>query len=137
MSARIPAFPEASTDFIKELLQAFKSRSKAIKHAVKEWKIEMSADDDGERLDLDFVDYQDLQVRLTAWQDGVLWFRACKSASRKLGGWEFSFAFHLCVNRQSVPLIVRAFERSRHLTNRKAAMECWKDFDPRTDYTVG
>ena len=137
MSVRVPLFPEASSGFIQKLLQAFKSRSKAIKHAVVGWTISLNLDDGAERLDQDFVNSQGHIIRLTAWQDGVMWFRTCKSGPRKLGGWEFSFAFHLFVDDQPVPNIVKAFERSYHLSDETASMEFWGEFAPKIDNTIG
>ncbi|MGD1924585.1 MAG: hypothetical protein ACFB03_10395 [Paracoccaceae bacterium] len=57
--------------------------------------IDLSEDDTQERVDFDFGTHQRSQIRLTAWGDGQLWFRACRGNSKNVGGWEFNFAFHL------------------------------------------
>lgn len=137
MGARVPKLPDASSHFIRELLRAFKSRSKSIKYAFSNSQIGLMQDDSDERVDLDFQDHHNHQVRLTAWQDGTMWFRSCKSRSRKMEGWKFIFAFHLTVGDQPTWKVVEAFERSMRQNGREAAMEPWREFDPKIDQTVG
>ena len=137
MSARVPTFPEAKSGFVQELLLAFKSRSKSIKHAFSDWRITLALDEGEERVDLDFVDRHWRQIRLTAWQSGDMWFRSCKARPKRLAGWEFIFAFHLVENDQPASKVVETFERSRHQDDRGAIMAFWKDFDPKIDQEIG
>lgn len=137
MGARVPEFPNASSHFIQELLQAYKLRSKPIKHTFREWKIGLTQDDGEERVDLDFRNHHGHLVRLTAWQAGTMWFRSCKAQLQKSGGWEFIFAFHLNVGSKPASKVVEAFERSRRHDDREAAMEIWREFDPKIDQTFG
>jgi hypothetical protein len=55
------------------------------------FEVNLSVDKGYERLDLDFVQFPRDQVRLSIWEDGVIWFRACRGSKK---GWIYCHSFY-------------------------------------------
>lgn len=86
-------------------------------------------------MDVDVETYLHSQVRLAIWDDGRMWFRACRANPSKTGGWEFNFAFHLHAT-ETPREIVDAFEKSYNLSNQAEAKRTWAAFKPEDDPSI-
>lgn len=131
MSARVPSFPDVVSERLVDLVGAFRDRSKAIKHRVSRWEIAGSHDSHFERIDFDFL-YLDTQVRVSAWEDGSIWFRACEGGKHS---WKFNYAFDAQMKDAPAPLLVEAFEESLiYIAHKSKVMSLWEEFDPTEDH---
>ena len=54
-------------------------------------QVGLSFDKGHERLDFDLVLFSRDQVRLSVWDDGVIWFRACRGSKN---GWVYCHSFY-------------------------------------------
>lgn len=114
-----PQGPRVPSPFVAELLAAFLRRRKAIKYRLKSFepRLEVEAGDDGEELQLLHVEARtgggpESQISLKVWEDGELWFQACRPGPRRQGGWAFLESFHGSVGELRGPGVVKLFEES-------------------------
>jgi hypothetical protein len=63
-----------------------------------------------ERLNIDYRN--GIQLRLSVWEDGQIWFRACIPRRGRDGGWAFLHHFHGVVNGVPGEEITQLFEES-------------------------
>ncbi len=66
-------------------------------------RVDLSSDKGHERLDFDFSLFPCDQVRLTVWDDGVIWFRACRGSKK---GWIYCHSFY-AARRTEDPMDLR------------------------------
>jgi len=77
-----------------------------------------------------------MQVRLSIWPDGAMWFIACHPAKR---GWAFMLAFHGQLPGPSVPQLIDWFESSlSHAFNvdTELLLSTWAPVQPVVDRTA-
>lgn len=97
---------------------------------------------DGERLNFDFRTFDEIQIRLSFWGDGLMWFRACQAKKpRGKSGWAFVFAFHGTWMRIEPAEVVRLFKASSvHLgpaeDKERALLDLWAPVEPKIDEEV-
>ncbi len=108
--AKVPSAPHILSIELREVVEGFRSRSKALKHRLQSWKYSSEVDE-AERLNVDFTDYRQNHYRLVFWVDGVLWFRVCRMNPGKKG-WMFSYSFYGRWEDSLLPKIVEAFEQT-------------------------
>lgn len=122
MSAKIPNFPVPVSQFIGEIVGAFRKRSKAIKHKVSDWRINISFDQGYERLDIDVVHLNE-QIRLVVWDDGNMWFRVVQGTKQ---GWAVNYSFYAKADENSAANIIATFEESLvHSMNEEKVRSIW------------
>ena len=94
------------------------------------WEVDLANDSGHERIDFDFVKLGIL-VRLSFWDDGQIWFRACEGGKH---GWNFNYAFEARLNSCPASSIVKAFEDSLiYLKSQSEVMQIWSEFEPVED----
>ncbi|MEM9354284.1 MAG: hypothetical protein AAGA92_14855 [Planctomycetota bacterium] len=104
-------FPDFQSDYLTSLIDDLRSRSKGITHLTEAWTCERVFDEaeQQECLVVDLQCYLRDQVRLRFWDDGTMWFRACRPAPV---GWEYMLAFNGVVSGFSTGLIVELLKQS-------------------------
>ncbi len=91
-----PGWPQFEAPLLREVVAAFRRRRKALRNqAGLSCEREFSETDRGAFERLNF----DLQpgcgdLRLTVWEDGVLWLRLCVPTYQRQGGWAFQDDFY-------------------------------------------
>ncbi|MEM9783841.1 MAG: hypothetical protein AAF899_15385 [Pseudomonadota bacterium] len=88
-------------------------------------------------MDVDFRSLSRQDLRLSVWEDGLMWARWSKAGSRKVGGWEVAFALWLAAGQTAPHRVVEAMLASLNVTCRDDAMTIWVAFVPRPDPSVG
>ncbi|MEM8650254.1 MAG: hypothetical protein AAGF54_06965 [Pseudomonadota bacterium] len=135
MVKRVPDFPSVNSDLLQNVISQFKKRSKAIKHKVSGWNLEVSIDSNFERLNFDFEMFEK-QIRLSVWEDGITWFRVCESAGATKG-WKFIYAFHATLLDENIHGLVGVFEKSLiQIGNKEITIAKWEKFAPNEDFSV-
>lgn len=128
MSAKEPIWPEATSELLNKIISAFRRRAKAIKYRLSDWKLAVDNSGDFERLDMDFVNLG-TDIRLIAWSDGALWFRACKGGN---DGWDLNYSFHGRAKENASEQIRDALEKSLDcVENETTTRSMWSAFNPK------
>lgn len=137
MMAKVPSEPHILSAELREVVEVFRSRSKALKNRLKSWKYSAGVDEK-ERLNLDVLDYARNDYRLVFWIDGLLWFRVCRMNPGKKG-WMYNISFYGRWEVSALPGIVDTFEKARtYLCTSKEIDEghvkdLWAVVDPCSD----
>ena len=108
--ARVPSAPHILSAELREVVEVFRSRSKALKNRLKSWEYSSEVDEK-ERLNVDILDYGRNDYRLVFWIDGVFWFRVCRMRRGKKG-WMLNLSFYGHWELSALPGIVEAFEKT-------------------------
>lgn len=127
MSAKDPDWPDISSDLLTEFVRAFQKRAKAIRYRTKKWDTTVRDDDEYERLNMDFEGCF-AQIRLSIWNDGQLWFRACRGGK---SGWDLNYSFFVEAERGAAIQGRDAFESSLDfIEDEEHIWSIWQAFNP-------
>lgn len=132
----VPAFakwPSSECAILSALVDALRSRSKAINNRVRRFDIELIHEPvdgiDFERLNLIFENWKPSPDRLSLaiWGDGTLWLDARRSSKN---GWDYEFAF--CASCAEIDAIVTrdTIEQSLWITDADEMHAVWAQFKP-------
>lgn len=92
-------WPTPQCSWLSDIVTCFRTRPRSMPKC----QVVMSFDKGHERLDFDFVQFPCDQVRLTVWDDGVIWFCACRGSKK---GWVYCHSFY-AVRRTEDPMDLR------------------------------
>ena len=114
---------------LNEMVAAFKKRSKAIKHQSCDIEFSREEDEDHERLniDCDQLASPTIQIRISIWDDGAMYFRTCQGSKN---GWIFNIQFYGVAFDIDSEKLVSNFESGLNLTGEEELMQLWKDISP-------
>jgi hypothetical protein len=107
---KVPNAPHILSAELREVVEAFRSRSKALKNRLRSWEYSSTVDEK-ERLNVDLLDYARNDYRLVFWIDGLFWFRVCRMSPGKKG-WILNVSFHGRWKESALPGMVEAFEQT-------------------------
>jgi hypothetical protein len=85
--------------WLSDVVTCFRTRPRSIP----KFQLSLSFDNFHERVDFDFSLHLRDQVRLTIWDDGVIWFRACRGSKK---GWVYCHSFY-AARRTENPMDLR------------------------------
>jgi hypothetical protein len=119
--------PNFATDYLNEVATAFKKRNKAIQYKGRNFTFDKEIDNNKERLNVDFVAANSTQVRVSIWEDGIMYFRICLGSKK---GWIFNIQFYGDATNIRVNELVETFEESIHLSTEEKLMAVWKNINP-------
>ena len=74
-SARTPSWPLMRSEYLTRVREAFRARSKSLRHRVLAWSCERGEQDGHESIEFTF-DHSGPLVRLKVWEDSAVWFCA-------------------------------------------------------------
>jgi hypothetical protein len=104
--------PDFESDLLWDIALAVARRGKAIRY---HGTLELSrADEEFERLNLDFTDVLGFRVRLSIWSDSVVWLGITKRGPRRTGasGWAYRDEFHSRLDDLTPHDVVERFEQT-------------------------
>lgn len=87
-------WPEFDSALLRDIADAFRLRRKALRYRAGlscEREFTETTEGASERLN---IDLRDDRIRLSVWEDGILWFRVCVSGTGRNSGWAFLDSFH-------------------------------------------
>jgi hypothetical protein len=140
--ARSVSFPSFTSPLLGSICASFKARTKALHHrGLTTLVIQREVDSPiCERLNVDLDYARTTHVRLSVWEDGVMWFLVAQAGPRRRGGWTFLLAFNGNVEVLAPDEVEIAFEKALdHLgcddPDRKTAglLDVWRRVDPRLE----
>jgi hypothetical protein len=105
--------PEFNSPLLREIAEAFLRRRKALRYKARfkfEREFSETPESATERLNLDLQD--DGLLRLSVWEDGVMWFGISVRAPGRNQGWAFQDDFHGSILDVSVQSLVVMVEQS-------------------------
>ncbi|MCI0457976.1 MAG: hypothetical protein L0Z62_13505 [Gemmataceae bacterium] len=111
MAADPLGWPAFDAPLLQAVVAAFLSRRKAIRyHGPLSCEREFNETEDRtyERLNLDYEGQG--KLRLSVWEDGAVWVRACIAGAGSHGGWSFLDSFHGQPHRLAPADLVEKFE---------------------------
>jgi hypothetical protein len=101
--------PQFKSPLLRATAAAFTKRRKAIRRHTKTFEIERGLEQAGfdppERLSAEAATLDSIQLRLSVWPDGALWFWAGRPSKR---GWKFQISFHGVLTDAAVTSVVSA-----------------------------
>jgi hypothetical protein len=110
--AELSPWPTFDSSLLQGVVIAFTRRSKAIRYRAglsREREFSETGSGAFERLNLDLrPGIGDL--RLSVWEDGVMWLRLCVAGTGRNSGWTFMDEFHGSVNDVSPEAVVAMIE---------------------------
>lgn len=119
MPATMP-HPKFDAPALADLVAAFARRGKAIRyHGKLAFSREVEADDDTERLNIDFgsVASRGIRLRFSAWASGEWWFVAYQSRAGRNAGWLFKHELRGELALHTADSLVKSFEDSMLVGN--------------------
>lgn len=107
----VPNFDGARLDAIAT---AFGRRAKALKYHSQKFLCTREVTSVTERFNVDLETLEDrpTQIRLSVWDDGVMWLGAYRAKPRREGGWQIEFRGHGDLARIDPTKVVAAFEET-------------------------
>lgn len=105
---RTPIWPLIKSALLTRVREAFRSRSKSLRHRVCTWSCERGEDDGHESIEFTFV-RTGPQLRLKVWEDGDVWFCARVVEARRVA---FQITFHAAVAAKDPTALVEAIEQA-------------------------
>ena len=117
-------------EYLNKVVTAFKTRSKAIKH--RGCKINFSYDNENglERLNIDgeYLDTPPVQIRLSIWDDGEIYYRTCQS--QKIG-WKHKIELSGNVSGIKPEQVESLFESGIHIKDDAELLNLWRVTTPK------
>lgn len=110
--ADIPQWPKFDSPLLQDVAAAFHRRGKAIRYRAGlscEREFSETAGGASERLNLDLRPGGG-DLRLTVWEDGVMWLRLCVAAPGRNAGWAFLEQFYGTIQDVSPEALVAMTE---------------------------
>jgi hypothetical protein len=126
MTTAAPTWPTFSAPLLREVAAAFRRRHRAIRyHGQLSCSQEFSETAVGsyERLNIDHEDRLRLQLRLSLWEDGACWLRACIRRPGWNSGWAFLDHFYVNLDGLTPAEVVEKFEVTIRLLAGDAAAD--------------
>ncbi len=126
-------WPTPESALLLAVVDALRSRSKALKHSVQKFDIELTHESvDGnrlERLNLNLENWMPNPDRLSfaIWDDGTLWVDARRSSKN---GWDYEFDFYATCSEIDPAEIRDTIERSLWITDAYEMYAVWTRFKP-------
>lgn len=120
------SIPVFESEFLCGVVEAFERRGKAIRYHGR-LQYSRAVEDAGERLNVDFANLAAVRIRLSIWQDGIIWLGVTKPGARREGGWLLNLGFHSQAAGSSGPEICRRFEQT--LAQPADAPDFWPPYE--------
>ncbi len=119
MKSNHPAFTE---NHLNEIVDAFTTRSKALKHKVGIISYNKEIDEGYERLNIDCERPYD--IRLSIWSDNEAFVRTCQSSKN---GWLHNISLSGNLGNLEPHIIEERFEKGLNICNQKELLALWPE----------